>query len=288
MITSLKIKESLKKLREGFQLDNIIIDKGWLVASLRIRKIIKASIDRFLHIKKPLNEVTMDRIINFSAYTRNVWIAEKAKTLKQGAKVLDAGAGQCPYRELFAHCDYKTHDFAQYQGTTSGTQIETWEYGNLDYISDITKIPVPDKFFNAVLCTEVLEHVPKPIEAIKEISRVLVSGGRLFLTAPLCSGLHQQPFHYYGGFSPHFYKKFLTEFNLEIVEIKPIGGLLKLVGQEVLRTGRILEENAPEKLSSLAKYVLKNWLPVYLSNLDDEVFVEEFTVGYLVEAKKIN
>jgi len=232
-------------------------------------------------------QAEVDCIINFSAYARDAWIGQKASTFKDGARVLDAGAGQCKYRKVFSHCDYKTQDLAQYLGTTTGHQRENWSYGEIDYVCDIGSIPVPDASFDAVLCSEVLEHVPKPLDALSELSRVLVKDGRLFLTAPLASGLHQQPFHYYGGYTPHFYKKFLVECGLEIVELKPIGGLLKHVGQETHRVGRILLERAPDKLSKVKQFVLMDWLPRYFANIEEQVFVEEFTVGYLLEARKV-
>lgn len=232
------------------------------------------------------NQRDLDSIINFAAYTRNAWVARKASTLKEGTKVLDVGAGQCQYRKHFSHCDYKTQDLAEYSGTTSGPQKETWKYGEIDYICDIAEMPIADEFFNVVLCSEVLEHVPRPIDALKEISRILARNGRLFLTAPLACGLHQEPFHYYGGYTPHFYEEFLGKCNLKIVELIPIGGLMKHVGQETHRVGRILSEKAPEQLSRLNRAVLMNWLPQYLSDMDDKVFVQEFTIGYMLEARK--
>lgn len=227
-----------------------------------------------------------DEVVNFNARTRNSWVAHKASRLKQGTRVLDAGAGECQYAPLFRHCEYKTQDFSQYAGTPSGTLSEEWNYGKIDYVCDIVKIPVPDASFDVVLCTEVLEHVPNPIETIKELARVLAPGGTLLLTAPLSSAIHQQPYHYYGGYSPFFYKKFLPDFGVDIIEITPVGGLMKHVAQEVSRVGRILEERAPEKLSLLLKLTLMCWLPKSLAKIDEDVFVEEFTVGYLVEAKK--
>ena len=238
-------------------------------------------------LKKILNYFPVpDELVNVGAHIRNKWVASKASSLTKGARVLDAGAGECQYRSLFAHCEYKTQDFAQYKGSSCGSQVEKWDYDKLDYVSDIVNIPVPDLSFDAVLCTEVLEHVPNPIEALKEFSRILAPGGRLFLSAPLASGIHQQPFYYYGGYSPHFYNKFLSEFGFEIVEIIPTGGLMKHVGQEVHRVGRIIEERAPRRLSPLKKYILMRWLPLFLGKLDSELFVEEFTIGYLVEAVK--
>jgi SAM-dependent methyltransferase len=282
----MNIKEIIEKLKYSFQLDEVVIDKGWITVSFKLWKIVKIFLNPLIQCPKPMSKEVIDKVINFNAYTRDEWVAKKAKTINQGAKVLDVGAGQCPYRNLFSHCRYMTQDFIKYQGTTSGPQIETWNYGKIDYTCDITDIPVPDESFDAILCTEVIEHIPNPITALQELSRILIPGGRLFLTAPLCSGLHQEPYHYYSGFSPHFYNKFLAEFNLEIVEITPIGGLMKHVGQEIHRVGRLLMEMAPDKLPGLVQYNFLHRYPVYLSKLDDEVFIEEFTVGYLLEAVK--
>src|SRR3972149_4429855 len=96
-----------------------------------------------------------------------------------------------------------------------------WGYGTVEYESDANEIPVQDGRFDAVLCTEVLEHVPEPILVLKEIGRVLRRGGQAFISAPLGSGLHQQPYPFYGGFTPHFYQRFLSEFGMEVESIEP-------------------------------------------------------------------
>ena len=234
-----------------------------------------------------IEQPATDDMVNVGANVREAWIEAKAKTLPDGSKVLDAGAGQCPYRKYFAHCDYRTHDFARYEGTASGVLKERWDYGELDYVCDITAIPEPDGFFEAVICTEVLEHVPDPINTLRELCRLVGPGGRLFLTAPLGSGLHQEPYHFYGGFTPHFYRKFLSDFGCDIVELKPINGLMKTVGQEVYRVGRVLHGTSHDFASIVAVFVLMNWLPRYLARMEKEMLIEEFPVGYLVEARKI-
>lgn len=228
-----------------------------------------------------------DEIINFNALTRNKWVLEKAGEVPEGSLVIDVGAGECAYKSLFAHCEYKAQDFCQYSGTTEGAQQEGWEYGRIDYVSDIDNIPVPDNSFDVALCTEVLEHVPRPIDALKEISRILKTGGVLYLSAPLGCGLHQQPFHFYGGFTPHFYNKYLTEFGFKIIEIKPIGGLFSHVAQELHRVGRVLLERKSSRFTFIHKFIFMNWLPRYLSTLEKDILIEEFTVGYLIKAQKI-
>jgi SAM-dependent methyltransferase len=93
-----------------------------------------------------------------------------------GSKVLDVGAGPAPYRDLFLNCEFKTHDFMQYNGYKSGTE---GKYASIDYVSDVTAIPVEDASFDVILCTEVLEHVPEPSAALKEMVRIVSSGRQI-------------------------------------------------------------------------------------------------------------
>ncbi|HEY9352833.1 MAG TPA: hypothetical protein VIP28_06260, partial [Nocardioides sp.] len=61
-------------------------------------------------------------------------MARFAKGTKRGMRVLDAGAGRSPYRKLFKHAQYEAADFAQLSSA----------YAPLDYVCDITDIPVDD------------------------------------------------------------------------------------------------------------------------------------------------
>lgn len=233
---------------------------------------------------KRATSLPLSEIHNFNQHNRDKWVQSKAANMPAGSRVLDIGAGTCPYRSLFSHCDYRAHDFKQYTGVKLGG---TSDYGKIDYESDINHIPVPDSSFDAILCTEVLEHAPEPIEALREMSRILKPGGRLLLTAPLGSGLHQLPFHYYGGFTPEWYKLFCERFGFAIKEIMPNGGFFKLLAQECARVSwtmpnhKHLHEN-PDKTNHL----FGDWLPRYLFALEDKYFIDQFTVGYHVEAIK--
>jgi SAM-dependent methyltransferase len=51
-------------------------------------------------------------------------------------------------------------------------------------VSDITVLPFPDGFFDMVICSEVLEHIPDQESAVKEILRVLKTGGNLVVSVP--------------------------------------------------------------------------------------------------------
>jgi SAM-dependent methyltransferase len=73
----------------------------------------------------------------------------------------------------------------------------------LDYISadldrpdvdlklDLTKIPLPDSTFDAIVCCHVLEHIPDDAKAMSEILRVLKPGGWAILQTPISLSLSQ-------------------------------------------------------------------------------------------------
>jgi SAM-dependent methyltransferase len=220
----------------------------------------------------------------FNARSRDEWVADRARSVTPGSRVLDVGAGTAPYRDLFKHCQYETHDFEQYEGYKGSEG----HYAHIDYVSDITAIPVADATFDVILCTEVLEHVPRPIEALCEMARVTKPGGRLFLTAPLGSGLHQEPYHFYGGYTDHWYRKFLTEFGCDVVSIEPNHGFFAHLAQECARF-RWQFDRLELELGGYEKdfvHIIGDLLPRYFYQLDKKILLREFTIGFHVEAKR--
>ena len=72
------------------------------------------------------------------------------KNIKKGSFILDVGAGDSPYKELFTNYKYKSTDF-------SNTKYH--KYKNIDYICSTDNIPIKDSTVDAIICTEVIEHV---------------------------------------------------------------------------------------------------------------------------------
>jgi SAM-dependent methyltransferase len=233
---------------------------------------------------------TREELANFNQSNRDRWVASIAERLPPGTRILDVGAGECRYRSLFSHCDYRAQDFGKYEGTPKGLLPETWNYGQLDFVCDASAIPVDDGGFDAVLCVEVLEHVPEPIKVLQEIARILKAGGWAFISAPLGSGLHQQPFHFYGGFTPHFYRRFLSQLGFELVSIDPNGRFFRMLLQEVNRGMGIIQSHRRYPRWHPARWLLRvasgDRIARWFTRLDDEIPIDEFTVGYHVEAIK--
>jgi ubiquinone/menaquinone biosynthesis C-methylase UbiE len=231
-----------------------------------------------------------EEALNFNQHNRDQWVVAIAEKLPADTRILDLGAGGGRYRALFKHCDYKAQDFGQYKGSGEGVLKERWYYEELDYVCDASSIPVPNNSFDAVLCTEVLEHVPEPIKVLKEIGRIVTKNGRAFISAPLGSGLHQQPYHFYGGFTPHFYKRFLEEFGFEVVSIDPNRRFFAMLSQEIRRGISIVQAHQRyptwHPVSWLLRVASGDYVAKWLMRLDVEIPIDEFTVGFHVEAIK--
>jgi SAM-dependent methyltransferase len=136
-------------------------------------------------------------MLNSSRVHLERFMRAAAESLPTGALVLDAGAGDCPYRHLFRHTRYDAVDW----GTTPK------EYGTLRFICELTAIPVGPDHYDGVICTQVLEHVREPVAVLRELHRVMKPGGTLWLTVPFFYDEHEVPYDYfrytrYGTSSP--------------------------------------------------------------------------------------
>ncbi|HXM47106.1 MAG TPA: methyltransferase domain-containing protein [Pyrinomonadaceae bacterium] len=172
---------------------------------------------------------------------REAWLRRVLKDIPSGASILDAGAGEQKFKSLCAHLKYTAQDFAQYdgRGDATGLQMGSWDQTKLDIVSDISAIPLPDESFDAIVCVEVLEHLPTPLLALKEFSRLLKKGGRLIVTAPFCSLTHFAPYHFYSGFSRYFYSTHFPAYGFEITEMQENGNYFEYLAQEVRRLPEI-------------------------------------------------
>ncbi|MCJ7714627.1 methyltransferase domain-containing protein [Candidatus Bathyarchaeota archaeon] len=168
---------------------------------------------------------------------REQWIKTALSVLSEGGRILDVGAGEQRYRSYCSHLSYVSQDFCEYdgKGNKEGLQPGTWDTSRIDIISDITAIPEPDASFDAILCTEVFEHIPDPISALNEFHRLLRPGGELILSAPFCSLTHFAPYHYYSGFNRYFYEYYLPKIGFTITEITANGDWSKYLAQELRR-----------------------------------------------------
>jgi SAM-dependent methyltransferase len=169
--------------------------------------------------------------------TREIWLEETLKKLPPGKRISDAGAGELRYKKFCTHLNYVSQYFAQYDGIGDhkGLQTTTWDQTKLDIISDITRIPESNNSFDAIMCIEVFEHLPEPIKAIQEFSRLLKPDGHLIITAPFCSLTHFAPYHFYSGFNRYFFEEHLYRNGFIILELVENGNYFEYLAQEIRR-----------------------------------------------------
>jgi len=179
---------------------------------------------------------------NVNELDRQDWLKKTLAAVPAGSRILDAGAGELKNRRYCSHLDYLSQDFCQYGGQAGGAMREglqstSWDTSRIDVVSDIAAIPISDGSFDAVLCSEVLEHVPEPTRALDEFARLLKRGGKLIITAPFASLVHMAPYHYCTGFSRYWYEHHLPVRGLAIAELTANGDWFAFAEQEIARLG---------------------------------------------------
>lgn len=105
------------------------------------------------------------------------WLSTQDVT---GLRVLDVGCGDRPYEQLLGGA-------AEIVGFDVPGNVHADLHGSID------AIPVPDASFDVVLCLQVLEHVPDPAAAVRELRRSVRPGGRVLLSTHGVYPFHPNP-----------------------------------------------------------------------------------------------
>lgn len=167
-------------------------------------------------IKVKLREIFWcNRFYDYSEYRLKKFVKRISLFVVPSKKLLDVGAGELQYKKYFSHTHYKSQD--------SGVGDEKWDFSQVDIISEIYNIPVEDKSFDYILCTQVMEHLGYPDKAFAEFSRIIVSGGLLFVTCPLAWKEHQKP-HDFFRYTQYALKMLAKDNGFEVVEMNKVGG----------------------------------------------------------------
>jgi SAM-dependent methyltransferase len=98
----------------------------------------------------------------------------------RGLRVLDVGCGDRPYEQLLT-------------GAAEIVGFDVPRNPHADLHGSIDALPVPDASFDVVLCLQVLEHVPDPAAAVRELRRVVRPGGRVLLSTHGIYPFHPNP-----------------------------------------------------------------------------------------------
>ncbi len=112
-------------------------------------------------------------------------VADLARDLGRAPRILDAGLGQAKLERLHAvrHPELP----ARWHGIDREAyrlDLRREVAGICRAQADLLALPFGDGVFDAVVCSYVLQHLPDPGGAVREIARVVAPGGLVLLAVP--------------------------------------------------------------------------------------------------------
>lgn len=175
---------------------------------------------------KKLNKSASNKYINSDMYWRkspsNILLYKATKEALEkfavNKVVLDAGAGRMAYKQLITSVA-KKYISSDFQKT----------HPDLDVVIDIEKMSKKVQPVDVVFCSQVLEHVPHPWVAMKEISAVLKKNGTAIITVPHLAYLHNLPYDFF-RYTDMGLRSLAKQAGLEVIKIEPLGGFFCFLG----------------------------------------------------------
>ncbi|MBI5327785.1 MAG: class I SAM-dependent methyltransferase [Deltaproteobacteria bacterium] len=132
-------------------------------------------------------------------------IRQEIQNFKTELRVLDLGCGQSPSSHIFPN----------------RVSVDINPAPGVHVITDAHYLPFKSGSFQQIICSEVLEHLSNPKQAVKEMARVLGDNGRLVLTMPFIYPIHEAPCDYQ-RFTIYGLKKLFNNYGFKIEQIKAL------------------------------------------------------------------
>ena len=135
-------------------------------------------------------------------------------------RVLDLGAGKAKYKEIII----------KNAGNYVACDIKKTE--NINTVCDMVNLIFPPESFDTVISTQVFEHVDNPFSVVREIKKVLKSGGNAIITAPFMIPFHADPKDNF-RFSREGLEEIFKSFGFEIVDSGIYGGFFTVLSEMI-------------------------------------------------------
>ncbi len=157
--------------------------------------------------KAPTPGMSIHRLLVDEFFYQNI------EAIPAAGLVLDIGGTKKSKRGGF---DIAKYDLRVYAVNISDAK-------GVDVIADGARLPFTSSCADAVICAEMLEHVPNPAAVIAEAGRVLKKGGLLLATAPFLYWIHADPSDY-GRYTPQYWHENLARVGFVEINIFCQGG----------------------------------------------------------------
>jgi len=181
--------------------------------------------------KREINKVLMSIVLRFYQptqiwhygylqrfYARKWYLINLEKLVFSGAKVLDYGCGDSPYKELIE----------SRQGNYLGVDIKETKFGSL---FNGIRAPFNDESFDVVILAEILPLVPDGKSLVKDCQRLLRPNGMLLVSTSFIYPMLGAKTSFQDGFKFDYYRyteaglRLLLKDDFKDVVTQQLGGL---------------------------------------------------------------
>ena len=193
-------------------------------------------------------------------------------------KLLDLGCGKVPL--YAAYKDYITENICvDWENTRHKNEY-------LDIECDLTKkLPFEESEFDTLILSDVLEHIPRPLELWWEMRRVLADRGKIILNVPFYYCLHERPHDYY-RYTEFALRNFAESTGFKVLLLKPTGGTLEILVDIVAKHLQFVPLIG-EPLAILKQYIAWKFNSTRLGKSIANRTAEAFPYGYFMVVEKM-
>lgn len=131
-------------------------------------------------------DVLLKNTADIALRRRAKWIVKNLNP-KNGERILDLGCGDGFYLYLLSHLNLKLILYgADYDKNAINSAKKNLDPDKVKLIQAnlMNGLPFSNDFFDGIVMSEVMEHLPDDIKCMKEVRRVLKKNGRLVLSVP--------------------------------------------------------------------------------------------------------
>jgi SAM-dependent methyltransferase len=145
-------------------------------------------------------------------YYVDEFYSRRARELAPGSLVLDLGGKKIRKRGRFDIDRYGLN--VVYLNLSRATRP--------DVLADVSALPLQNERFDAIICSELLEHVSDPIPVLQESYRLLRKGGELLICVPFLFRIHADPLDY-ARYTDFYWNENLAKIGYNTVKIEKQG-----------------------------------------------------------------
>jgi len=210
-------------------------------------------------------------------YFIDEFYARHIQRLPAGSRVLDLGGYKCRKRGAF--------DIASYPVRVTYANLSRSQQPDVQ--TDAASLPCKSECFDAVVCSELLEHVDDPKAVLREMYRVLKPTGVCLISVPFLFHIHADPCDY-GRYTDHYWRLQLQKLGFEHINIEA-QGLFWSVAVEMLRAwfyervkqGRLRSAVLQRVIAAvIAKGRQAAFHREQRVEASDHAFISRYTTGY--------